>query len=204
MPYVEPFPSLPGEHDVKAQAELMRAIGNRLEVAATSPGYTPGNVRQAIEGNLKLQSAVVAAAAEVTEADREIADARFRLGDALVNQEKDLIGGAAEFCQALAANPWHPDAICGIASVLAELGDLDGAVQTLRRALIVSPRHGTSHFYLGSILGRKGDLDGCLAEFRAVLEHDPDCPAAALAKNNLDAIAALDAEARQIRPIADF
>jgi len=202
MPNVEPFPALPGEREAAAQAALLKDVGARLEAAATSPGYTPGNVQSAIQSNLQLQAAVVAAAAEVSEEDRKLADARFALGDALVQQEKDLIGGASEFCQALAANPWHVDAICGVASVLGELGDLDGSVETLRRALQVAPRHGLAHFYLGAALGRKGDLDGAMAEFRAVLEYDPDCPAAAVARANLEAVAALDAEDSKDLPSA--
>lgn len=197
MPNVEAFPPLPGEGEAKARAALMRDIGIRLEAAASSPGYTPGHVRQAIESNLKLQAAVVAAAGEVSDDQRKLADARFALGEALVQQEKDLIGGAAEFCQALVANPWHPDAICGMASVLGELGDLDGMIETLRRGLVVAPRHGLTHFYLGAALGRQGNLDGALAEFRAVVEYDPDSPAAILARANLDAVAAVDAEVQE-------
>mmetsp|Transcript_26962 Transcript_26962/g.52046 ORF Transcript_26962/g.52046 Transcript_26962/m.52046 type:complete len:202 (+) Transcript_26962:113-718(+) len=194
MPHVEAFPALPGEQAAAEQAALLQEVGRRLEEAATSPGYTPGTARQAIESSIQLQAAIVAAADEVSDENRKLADARFALGEALVQQENDLIGGAAEFCQALMVNPWHPDAICGIASVLGELGDLEGAVQTWRRSLIVAPRHGLTHFYLGSALGRQGDLEGALAEFRAVVEYDPDSPAAALARKNIEAVAALDEE----------
>merc|ERR1712146_875160 len=114
---------------------------------------------------------------------------RCSLGEALISQEKDIFGGAAEFCQALAANPWHADSLCGLGSALGELGDLDGAIEALRRAIGAAPRHGLAHFYLGSALGRRGDLKGAALEWKAVIEYDPNSPAAALAQSNLEAMA---------------
>mmetsp|Transcript_151050 Transcript_151050/g.485408 ORF Transcript_151050/g.485408 Transcript_151050/m.485408 type:complete len:122 (-) Transcript_151050:205-570(-) len=91
-------------------------------------------------------------------------------------------------------NPFHADALCGLGSVMGELGDLDGAITAFRRALQVQPRHALTHFYLGAALGRKGDVDGALLEFQAVVECDPNCRAAELARANLQAVARADGE----------
>lgn len=189
MVHIEEFPPLPetpSEASARLQATILHQAGSRLEAAASK---AEGNSAALIEASVRLQVAVVAAQAEVSDDDRRLADARFALGDALVNQEKDLLGGAAEFCQALAANPWHADAMCGLGTALGELGDLDGAIEAFRRAIGVAPRHGQAHFYLGSALGRQGDLYGAADEWKAVIEYDPKSPAAELAKANLEAIA---------------
>ncbi|CAE8606441.1 unnamed protein product, partial [Polarella glacialis] len=132
----------------------------------------------------------------VSDEDRRLADAKFELGDALATQEGDLEGAMAEFCGALAANPRHADALCGLGSVLGEKGDLEASIKALRRALEVSPRHALAHFYLGSALGRRADFDGAILEYEAVLEYEPNSQAAVLARRNLESAAAALAESR--------
>eukprot|EP00931_Biecheleriopsis_adriatica_P121724 TRINITY_DN96786_c0_g1_i1.p1 TRINITY_DN96786_c0_g1~~TRINITY_DN96786_c0_g1_i1.p1 ORF type:complete len:258 (+),score=69.83 TRINITY_DN96786_c0_g1_i1:28-774(+) len=136
----------------------------------------------------------MAEAEAVSEEERSLANARCSLGEALWEQENDAQAAIAEFCGALAVNPRHVEALCGLASVLGDQGDLDGAVKALRRALQISPRHGTAHFLLGSALGRRGDFDGAVMEYQAVLEYDPESHVAALARANLEAAARVTAE----------
>lgn len=147
-------------------------------------------------GKLASVLDAVSAATEglICQEDRLIANAHFNLGDALWNQEQDAQGALEEFCAALAKNPEHVDALCGIASVLGERGDIDGAVKALRKALAIAPRHSLAHFYLGSALGRRGDFDGAVMEYQAVLEYDENSAVATLARANLEAAARITVE----------
>eukprot|EP00928_Gymnodinium_smaydae_P019707 TRINITY_DN17574_c0_g1_i1.p1 TRINITY_DN17574_c0_g1~~TRINITY_DN17574_c0_g1_i1.p1 ORF type:complete len:204 (+),score=55.23 TRINITY_DN17574_c0_g1_i1:89-700(+) len=200
MVHIEEFPPLPetpGEVSARLHAATLRAAGARLEAAVASSGRggDASDVAALVAESVRLQAAVAAARAEVSAEQRQRAQAHFALGDALASQEGDFVGGAAEFCRALTADPWHTEALCGLGSALGELGDLDGAVEALRRALHVAPRHGLAHFYLGAALGRRGDVDGALLEFQAVIDYDPDSPAAAIARRNLEAAARAETSA---------
>lgn len=130
----------------------------------------------------------------ITEDDRRLAEAHFNLADALWAQEKDAQAAITEFCSALSKDPNHVEALCGLASVLADTDELDAAIKALRRALIIAPRHAVAHFYLGSALGRKGDFDGAIMEYGAVLEYEPNSRAAELARVNLHAAAQVAGE----------
>lgn len=142
-----------------------------------------------------ILDAVAAAEGElISDDDKLIADARFNLGDALWNQEKDAEGAISEFCAALAKNPRHVDSLCGLGSVLGERGDVPAAIKAFRRALTIEPRHGIAHFYLGSALGRRGDFDGAVMEYLAVLEYEPNSYVATLARANLQAASQVTTE----------
>mmetsp|Transcript_54039 Transcript_54039/g.94924 ORF Transcript_54039/g.94924 Transcript_54039/m.94924 type:complete len:260 (-) Transcript_54039:140-919(-) len=143
----------------------------------------------------KVLDAVAAAEGKlISDDDKRIADARFNLGDALWSQENDAEGAISEFCAALAKNPRHVDSLCGLGSVLGELGDVPAAIKAFRRALAIAPRHGIAHFYLGSALGRRGDFDGAVMEYSAVLEYEPNSQVATLARANLQAAARVTAD----------
>merc|ERR1719401_2569825 len=118
MVHIEEFPALPDSADeirARQQAAVIRESCARLQAAAAG---AEGDTTALVEASVRLQAAVVAAQAELSDTDKLLADRRCELGNALMNQENDLVGGAAEFCQALAANPWHAEALCGLGSVL--------------------------------------------------------------------------------------
>eukprot|EP00933_Yihiella_yeosuensis_P062155 TRINITY_DN6509_c1_g1_i1.p1 TRINITY_DN6509_c1_g1~~TRINITY_DN6509_c1_g1_i1.p1 ORF type:complete len:259 (-),score=41.98 TRINITY_DN6509_c1_g1_i1:266-1042(-) len=161
-----------------------------IQVEESTP--SAGELLAGLAGILSAVNAATDAA--ISEEDRRASDLHYQIGDALFSQENDSQGAISEFCTALSRNPSNVDAFCGIATVLAEQGDLDGAGKALRRALAIEPRHGLSHYLLGTVCGRRGDFDGAVLEFKAVIEYQPGSQIATLAQQNLEAAARVTEE----------
>jgi Flp pilus assembly protein TadD len=70
-------------------------------------------------------------------------------------------------------NPKDEAAHWALGRVLAEKGELDGAIAEFQEALHLNPSDGNTHFFLGRALERKGDTSGALREYRAACELEP-------------------------------
>ncbi|MGH6801779.1 MAG: tetratricopeptide repeat protein, partial [Methyloceanibacter sp.] len=76
--------------------------------------------------------------------------------------------------QALALDPSEPGAHHSMGVLLAEEGDLDGAIAAYRTALRLKPDYAVAHNNLGLALKAKGDLDGAIAAYRTALRLQPE------------------------------
>jgi len=70
-----------------------------------------------------------------------------------------------------------------LASVLANQGDLDGAIMEYRESVRLRPDYDVAHYWWGMVLFQQGKLDEAIERFRTVLEINP---------NHQDARRALD------------
>jgi tetratricopeptide (TPR) repeat protein len=133
---------------------------------------------------------------EIDDTTQKRADGRYKLGDAFLNQVKDVDDAIEEFYGALDVHPRHADALCGLGAALNEQGYEEGAIEILRCALEVAPHHASAHLFLGIALYRTGDLDAAVSEYRLVVKFaDEGSDAAVQAKKRLDRIEAKKAGA---------
>lgn len=152
-----------------------------------------------------------------------IGSEEVRLEDPLTYSLNDLQAGAAahirraakaqvegyfeaarrEYGKAIAADPSNPEAQQGMASMLVQQGDLDGAVHHFTQALELGAAN-TSRVLsnLGSLEVSRGNLDVGVGHYRQALELDPGMTAIrfALAKALADA-GRLDGAVEQYRDV---
>lgn len=65
------------------------------------------------------------------------------------------------------------DALCNLAGILANTGDLKGAISTLSQALVREPRHALSHYNLGNVYLEAGNLQLAELHYEQALRTDP-------------------------------
>lgn len=80
---------------------------------------------------------------------------------------------ADEFGTAVAADPGSARALVNLGTALAQLGDLDGAVERFEQALSVEPDQTTAHFNLGIILVNRQRPAEAIPHLEAVVEDTP-------------------------------
>ncbi len=76
----------------------------------------------------------------------------------------------ASFDGALAQQPLAHAAKTGKGMVLAQKGNLKGAVRVLKAALVLNPDPVRTHYELGRVYQQLGDFDQAVTEFKAGLE----------------------------------
>ena len=80
---------------------------------------------------------------------------------------------ADEFGAAVEADPNSVRALVNLGTSLAQLGDLDGAVERFEQALAIDPRQTTTHFNLGSIFVSRKQPAEAIPHLEAVVEDTP-------------------------------
>jgi len=85
---------------------------------------------------------------------------------------------AAEFRQAVAAQPDSVPARVNLAAALAEAGDRNGAQEQLREVLKLAPGNGTAHFNLATLMALAGETAGAVVHFQEAVRIDPKDAAA--------------------------
>jgi len=131
---------------------------------------------------------------QVAEADPSDAEAHFRLGYALL-QEDDDAAAEESFAAVIALNPDIPQLpqVLFLAGQLAyNAQEFDSAAERLNRYLEAEPegQYATEvHWMLGFIAGRSTDENGMMRHYGAALQADPNNPNARDANYSLGVIA---------------
>jgi Flp pilus assembly protein TadD len=120
--------------------------------------------RRADEAETLLQSlsALAPAHPEVLRLRAVVAHMRGRFADA-----------ANLLRRVLAERPWDAQPWNNLGSALAELGDLDGAIQAFRKCAELAPQRAAPWFNLGRALDMRGQVDEAYAALTEALARDP-------------------------------
>ena len=172
-------------HAEEAVAHLQKAL--QLQPQATIVHYA---LAQALRAAGRGDEARVHAA--------QVGSEEVRLVDPLIQALGDLRAGAAahirraakaqvegyyeaarqEYERAIAADPSNPEAHQGLAAMLVELDDLDGASRHFQKALDLGASNGAQvHFNLGALEIMAGRTEAGLEHYRQALEIDPQLTA---------------------------
>jgi tetratricopeptide (TPR) repeat protein len=85
------------------------------------------------------------------------------------------VADAAElYAQALAQEPRNADALCYMAMIFCQQGQLPKGIDLLRAAIAVAPERAAAHNLLGRAHHGLGQLDAALASFDAAVRYQPD------------------------------
>jgi predicted O-linked N-acetylglucosamine transferase (SPINDLY family) len=84
-----------------------------------------------------------------------------------------LAESAAAFRAAIALRGNYPQAHCGLANAMREMGQLDDALTACRAAIRLSPRSGAAHTVLGNVLADQGKPAEALAAFDEAIRCEP-------------------------------
>ena len=112
---------------------------------------------------------------------------------------------ATEFRKAVAAQPASLTARVNLGSALAELGDVDGAIEQFQEALRIEPKNLAAHYNLSLLFAKQNQPGQAIAHLRVVLDmNDRDVEARwRLAQELLKASRRQEALAELARVIAD-
>lgn len=92
-----------------------------------------------------------------------------------IHFEKGELKEAAECYQrAIAINPSHAAAFCGLGLVLLQQNLPHDAEQSLKQAVSLSPHIAQAYYFLGTISANKGNLNEAIEYFKKALELKPD------------------------------
>lgn len=181
----------------QAVSHLQKVL--ELQPQATIVHYA---LAQALRADGRMEEARLHAA--------QIGSEEVRLADPWIQALGDLRAGAAahirraakaqvegyyeaarqEYQRAIAADPSNPEAQQGLAAMLLELDDLEGARRHFQKALDLGASNGAQvHFNLGALEILAGRLEAGLVHYRQALDIDPELTAVrfALAKAMADA-----------------
>lgn len=155
--------------DPKDKIPLFNLLGVARDLAPTKDSFTK----------------VTAMLRQVLDADPEVIDAWFSLGNAYFKEHRyrDAI---EYFKKALALKPDYDLAVVNIAKAYRALGDDDAALAGFEHYLTIDPKDAYVRYQMGEIHLDRGELDKAEQLFRAALEMDSHVAAA---KNALGAIA---------------
>ena len=85
------------------------------------------------------------------------------------------VADAARFySEALAQEPGNADALCYLAMIFCQQGQIRKGIDLLRKAIDVAPERASTHNLLGRAQHGSGQLDQALASFDAALRYQPD------------------------------
>jgi len=128
---------------------------------------------------------VTAMLRQVLEADPEVIDGWFSLGNAYFKEQR-YREAIEYFKKALALKPDYDLAVVNIAAAYRRLGDDDAALAGFEHYLTIDPKDAYVRYQMGEIWLDRGELDRAEKLFREALEMDSHVAAA---KNALGAIA---------------
>ncbi|MEI6514223.1 MAG: tetratricopeptide repeat protein, partial [bacterium] len=86
----------------------------------------------------------------------------------------ELDKALTEFRKALSIDPNYADAHWGIARVLHQKEEIQGAIHHLQETVRLNPQHGRAFFSLGVLLSKVGDAEGALNANRGAVAYLPE------------------------------
>ena len=169
-----------------ANPEMAAQLGEQISMARRNVAIARSEMGD--------RAAAIPLLREVAEADPTDAEAYFRLGYALL-QEDDDAGAEESFAAVIALNPEIPQLpqVLFLAGQLAyNAQEFDSAAERLNKYLEAEPEGQYStevHWMLGFIAGRSTDENGMMRHYGAALAADPNNPNARDANYSLGVIA---------------
>ncbi len=121
------------------------------------------------EANRKARTAAERALAE----DPHSADAHAALGQILVSVDRNAKAAEAEYRRALELAPASAEPKIGLASVIANFGQIEEAVHLLQQAVRLEPLSTNAHFDLARLLTSLGRYDEAVRSARKAIELQP-------------------------------
>jgi TolB-like protein/Flp pilus assembly protein TadD len=119
--------------------------------------------------NRKARAAAERAIAE----DPNSADAHVALGQILVSVDLNAKGAEAEYRRALELDPASAEPKIGLASVIADFGQIEKAVELLQQAVQLEPLSTNAHFDLARLLTSLGRYDEAVRSVNKAIQLQP-------------------------------
>ncbi len=121
------------------------------------------------EANRKARAAAERAVAE----DPKSAEGHAALGQILVSVDRDAKGAEAEYRRAAELAPASVEPKIGLASLLANFGQIEEAVELLQQAVRLEPMSTNAHFDLARLLTSLGRYDDAVQSARKAIDLQP-------------------------------
>ena len=121
------------------------------------------------EANRKARAAAERAVAE----DPNSAEAHAALGQILVSVDRNAKGAEAEYRRALELDPASAEPKIGLASVIADFGQIEEAVELLQQAVQLEPLSTNAHFDLARLLTSLGRYDEAVRSVNKAIQLQP-------------------------------
>ncbi len=121
------------------------------------------------EANREARAAAERAVAE----DPKSAEAHAALGQIRVSVDRDAKGAEAEYRQAAKLAPASVEPKIGLASLLANFGQIEEAVELLQQAVRLEPLSTNAHFDLARLLTSLGRYDDAAQSARKAIDLQP-------------------------------
>lgn len=121
------------------------------------------------EANRKARAAAERAVAE----DPKSAEGHAALGQILVSVDRDAKGAEAEYRRAAELAPASAEPKIGLASLLANFGQIEEAVELLQQAVRLEPMSTNAHFDLARLLTSLGRYDDAAQSARKAIDLQP-------------------------------
>lgn len=164
-------------------ADLRRAIGYYEAAIRSDPHYALaysalskswwalGDItgEGVAEANRKARAAAERAVAE----DPKSAEGHAALGQILVSVDRNAKGAEAEYRQAAELAPASAEPKIGLASLLANFGQIEEAVELLQQAVRLEPLSTNAHFDLARLLTSLGRYDDAVRSARQAIDLQP-------------------------------
>ncbi|MEO6217310.1 MAG: tetratricopeptide repeat protein [Sphingomonas sp.] len=143
-----------------------------LAYAALSKSwYALGDItgEEVAEANRKARAAAERAVAE----DPNSAAGHAALGQILVSVDRNEKGAEAEYRRALELAPASDEPKIGLATVIADFGQIEEAVELLQQAVRLEPLSTNAHFNLARLLTSLGRYDEAVRSARKAIQLQP-------------------------------
>ena len=121
------------------------------------------------EANRKARAAAERAVAE----DPNSAEGHAALGQILVSVDRNEKGAEAEYRRALELAPASAEPKIGLATVIADFGQIEEAVELLQQAVRLDPLSTNAHFNLARLLTSLGRYDEAVRSARKAIQLQP-------------------------------
>ena len=121
------------------------------------------------EANREARAAAERAVAE----DPNSAEAHAALGQILVSVDRNAKGAEAEYRRALELDPASAEPKIGLASVIADFGQIEEAVELLKQAVQLEPLSTNAHFDLARLLTSLGRYDEAVRSVNKAIQLQP-------------------------------
>ncbi len=164
-------------------ADLRKAIGFYEEAIRSDPRYTLayaalskswwalGDItgRDVADANRKARAAAERAVGE----DPNSAEGHSALGQILVSVDRNAKGAEAEYRRAAELAPASAESKIGLSSLLADIGQIEEAVDLLQQAVRLEPLSTNAHFDLARLLTSLGRYDEAVQSARKAIDLQP-------------------------------
>ena len=167
------------------------------------------NTRELSAVTSKTETETIAQARRMVLTGQDVNSLLTQAWVALAGSSGDLLAGSSSTEgrqrarslteQALALDASNPDVHVAMGSLLAEEGNINGAIAAYRTAIRLQPDDAIADSNLGVALAAKGDLEGAIAAYRTAIRLRPDY---ADAHYNLGI--ALKAKGRKVEAAREF